>query len=299
MAISENQLETWSHVGSKKQSAATYQAIQSVLESSDAPYAGRGFEIFLQGSYGNDTNIRGLESDVDVVICLTGTFDSDTSNLHPADKEAYEANRSPAEYGYKRFKSEVVSWLKTNFGKGVTPGRKAIAVPGDGNRRDADVLACIEYRRYTSYRSPSNNQHHVGISFFTRDGDRIINFPKQHKKNCTSKHQDTNSHFKSHVRVAKNMRNAMVNDGLVKKGIAPSYFLEGMLWNVPNQSFVAGYQQTFENYLYWLERCNAKDLACANNLHRLIRENSQISWNMQGFQTFLKSARQYWNRSGR
>ena len=299
MAITENQLETWSHVGSQQQSAATYQAIRSVLEHRDAPYAGRGFEIFLQGSYGNDTNVRGSESDVDVVICLTDVFNSDISGLDPADKQTYEANRSPASYGFAEFKAEVLAWLRKNFGNGVTPGRKAITVPGEGNRRDADVLACIEHHRYMSYRSPSNNRHHVGINFISSDGDRIINFPKQHKQNCTSKHQATSSRFKSHVRVLKNLRNAMVNDGYLKKGVAPSYFLEGMLWNVPNQNFVAGYQQSFENYLHWLESCNANELSCANDLRWLIRENSQICWNMQSFRALLVAARQYWNSSGR
>ena len=299
MAITETQLETWSHIGSQQQSALTYQAIRSVLMHPNAPYAGRGFEIFLQGSYGNDTNVRGSESDIDVVICLTDVFNSDISGLDPADKQAYEANRSPASYGYSEFKVEVLAWLRENFGNGVTPGKKAIAVPGNGNRRDADVLACIEHHRYTSYRSALTNRHHVGINFISRDGDRIINFPKQHKQNCTSKHQATSSRFKSNVRVLKNLRNAMVNDGNLRKGVAPSYFLEGMLWNVPNQNFVAGYQQSFENYLYWLEGCNANDLSCANDLHWLIRENSHICWNMHSFRTFLAAARQYWNSSGR
>ena len=299
MAITESQLETWSHVGSKSQSAATYQVIRSVLKNPDAPYASPHVEVFLQGSYGNDTNVRGSESDVDVVICLKNVFNSDICNLDPVDKQAYEANRSPASYGYKDFKAEVLAWLRKNFGNGVMPGRKAIAVPGGASRRDADVLACIEHRRYTSYLTPSDNQHHAGIYFVSSDGVGIRNFPKQHKQNCTSKHQDTSSRFKSHVRVLKNLRNAMVNDGYLKKGIAPSYFLEGMLWNVPNQKFVAGYQQSFENYLHWLECCNANELCCANRLHWLIRENSHVCWNMQSFQTFLAAARQYWNSSGR
>lgn len=299
MAISENQLETWSHVGSQQQSAATYQTIRSVLEHPDAPYAGRGIEVFLQGSYGNDTNVRGSESDVDVVICLTDVFNSDISGLDPAEKEAYEANHSPANYGLKEFKFEVVSWLKANFGGGVTPGRKAIAVPAEGNRRNADVLACIEHHRHTSYRSPSDNRYHVGISFITADGDWIVNFPRQHKQNCTSKHQATSNRFKPNVRVLKNMRNAMVDEGFLKKGVAPSYFLEGMLWSVPNQNFVAGYQQTFENYLYWLERCNANELSCANDLYWLIRENSDVCWNIQDYQTFLAAVRRYWNSGHR
>ena len=58
MAISESQLETWSHIGAKTQSAATYQTIREALEHPDAPYSGRRFEIYLQGSYGNDTRLR-------------------------------------------------------------------------------------------------------------------------------------------------------------------------------------------------------------------------------------------------
>src|SRR5690606_967984 len=69
MPIPESQLETWSHQGSITQSSSTYNTIKSVLEDSATPYAGRNFKVFLQGSYGNDTNIY-AESDVDIVIRL-------------------------------------------------------------------------------------------------------------------------------------------------------------------------------------------------------------------------------------
>lgn len=298
MAISENQLVTWSHVGAQTQSASTYQSIKAVLEHKNSPYFGRGIEVFLQGSYGNDTNVY-ADSDVDVVICLTDVFNSDTSGLNPADKAAYDANFRSASYGFAEFRVEVTAWLSKNFGGGVKAGKKAIFVPGNGTRRDADIIACIEHHRYTSYRSTQENQHHVGITFIASSGDRIINFPKQHMRNCTKKHQATNGRFKPNVRVLKNLRNAMVEEGFLNDGVAPSYFLEGMLWSVPNQNFVASYQQSFENYLYWLERCNANELSCANDLHWLIRDGSHICWNMNDFQTFLNATRRYWNSDHR
>jgi hypothetical protein len=55
MAIPESQLETWSHQGSVSQSAGTYATIKNALESADAKYTNRDFEVFLQGSYGNAT----------------------------------------------------------------------------------------------------------------------------------------------------------------------------------------------------------------------------------------------------
>ena len=57
MPIPESQLETWSHQGSITQSSNTYNTIKNVLEASTTPYAGKNFKVFLQGSYGNDTNI--------------------------------------------------------------------------------------------------------------------------------------------------------------------------------------------------------------------------------------------------
>lgn len=298
MSISEKQLETWSHVGSQAQSAATYRTIKAVLEDRAAPYSGRSFDVFLQGSYGNDTNVY-AESDVDIVICLTDAYHSDTSGLDPADKTAYDANFTRASYGFADFKKDVTAWLTKNFGASVEPGRKAIFVPGNNGRRDADVIVCIEHHRYTSYRSAYDNQHHVGITFLTSDGDRIINFPKQHMRNFTAKHQATQSRFKPNVRVLKNIRNAMVDEGFLRDGVAPSYFLEGMFCSVPNQNFVGSYQQSFEKCLYWLERCNASELSCANDLHWLIREGSHICWNMKDYQTFLVAARQYWNSGHR
>ncbi len=57
MPISESQLETWSHQGSIQQSSATYQTVRSALLSDKAAYKDKAFEVFLQGCYGNDTNI--------------------------------------------------------------------------------------------------------------------------------------------------------------------------------------------------------------------------------------------------
>lgn len=297
MAISEQQLQTWSHQGAKVGSAETYQAIKAALEEWEAPYAGHRFEVFLQGSYGNHTNIY-AESDVDIVICLTEVFDSDIAGLNPADKVTHQASYSPAAYGFHEFKEDVFRWLQWKYGNGVRFGKKAIFVPGNANRRDADVVVCIEHRRYVSYQASWNPQYHAGICFWKTGGTKIVNFPKQHRDNLTIKHQAASSRLKANVRVLKNMRKAMVKDGWLADGVAPSYFLEGMLWNVPSQYFTNSFQQTFENYLPWLDRHDlTHQLTCANNLHWLIRDGCQICWNTNDFTTFIRSAWHYWNIS--
>jgi len=62
-----------------------------------------------------------------------------------------------------------------------------------------------------------------------------------------TKHQNTNQRFKRMVRVYKNMRNRMIDDKGIADGLAPSYFIEGMLWNVPADKFVESYEDSFVN----------------------------------------------------
>jgi hypothetical protein len=97
MAIPEAQLDIWSHQGSVVGSAATYQTVRSALLASGSGYAGKEIEVFLQGSYGNDTNIY-AESDVDTVIRLDETLYRDLSLLTSEDRALYDAHFGPATY---------------------------------------------------------------------------------------------------------------------------------------------------------------------------------------------------------
>lgn len=296
MSISESQLETWSHQGSVAQSAATYETIKRVLESPRAPYANRTFEIFLQGSYGNSTNIF-AESDVDIVIALTSTYYSDLDWLNDGEKQLYNEHRTPAQYGVTEFRNEVLSWLKENYGNDVDDGDKAIRVDGTGGRRDADVLPCAQHRLYRNYKGPLANDYHSGITFWKKNGSQIINFPKQHKANCTTKHTGTSSRFKPTVRTFKSMRNSMRAKGYLDKGRAPSYFIEGMLSNAPNTSFVYSRQDTFANCINWLAESDREKLLCANKIHWLCR-HANVCWNPEDFETTLKAYTMFWKDGG-
>jgi hypothetical protein len=171
MAIPEPQLDTWSHQGSITQSSATYAAVKRALEAPDAKYAGRDYEVFLQGSYGNDTNIY-AESDVDVVIRLDATYYHDTSALTPQDLAVFNAAFFPADYPYRDFEADVVSALTRAFGGGaVEAGSKAVKIKAEGGRRKADVVVAAEFRRY--YSGPSGLQFVRGICFFDLGGNRI------------------------------------------------------------------------------------------------------------------------------
>lgn len=295
MAISEQQLETWSHQGSQVQSASTYKMIRGVLEDPNSPYYQWSYRIFLQGSYGNDTNIY-ADSDVDIVICLTSVYYHDISLLGDEEKSRFEANRSPGSINFSDFKAHVLAWLKDNFGSGVKAGKKAIYIPGNQSRRDADVLVCVVNKQFTSYPSIGDPIYREGICFWTSGRQKIVNYPKRHLDNCTTKNGATERRFKPSIRILKNMRNAMINQGYIKDGLAPSYFLEGMLSNVPDHHFVASRQQTFENYMYWLEHCPTNDLTCANGIHYLLRNGHSVCWNKSDFDAFRSAAMHFYDQ---
>ncbi len=240
MAIPEAQLVIWSHQGSVTQSAGTYQSIKQTLESVHASYASKSFKVYLQGSYGNDTNIY-AESDVDVVIELGSTFYHDIETLQPSQQQSFHANHPAATYSLSEFKQEVLAHLRSVYGQGVTAGDNAIFVPGNGNRRDADVIVAAEYRKY---QGGSGINYTPGICFWNSTSAQIINYPKLHSANATGKHQATNGWYKQTVRVMKNLRKMLVADGRLEDGVAPSYFIESLMYNVPNDKFGYSFDST-------------------------------------------------------
>ena len=127
-------------------------------------------------------------------------------------------------------------------------------------------------RHYYRYAFAGDQSFHPGIRFCTTDGQWIVNYPKQHHKNCAAKAGDTSEWFKPTARILKNMRNRMINDGVINADLVSSYYIEGMLCNVPNPSFGVTFQSTVANCLNHLRNARESDLMCANNLRPLVRD---------------------------
>jgi hypothetical protein len=258
------------------------------LLDASAPYPLTDVSMFLQGSYGNDTNVYG-DSDVDIVLQHTGAFYYDNSRLTPQDLERFKSiYPKDADYGYTQFKTDAEGWISRLY-NGVQVGKKAAFVPGNNNRRNADVLICQNFRRYNS----TYDSYHEGVAFYS-GGKRIENFPKQHSANLTAKHQATNSNFKKVVRVFKNMRNSMIEKKLLADGIAPSYFIEGMLSNVPNDKFTGDYGDMWVACFNWIVTTDETKLTTGSGLHWLVRDNDNVCWPSADFHTFTSVLKKHW-----
>ncbi len=292
MAIPESQLDTWSHQGSITQSSDTYATVRRALEASDTKYADKSFAVFLQGSYGNDTNIY-AESDVDIVIRLDSTYYYDIDALTPEEQARFKASLIPSTYSYENYKADVIAALVESFGEDVKPGNKAVKIKANSSRRNADVVVAAEFRRY--YSTSLGPQYVTGICFFNSSGIRVANYPKQHSANCTTKHQATNGWFKPMVRILKNMRSKLVDDGSIEKGSAPSYFLEGLLYNVPNDKFGNTYAAAFVAAMNWIVEADRSKLLCANEQFYLVRDSAANCWPCANCDSFINAAATLWN----
>ena len=295
MAIPESQLDTWSHQGSITQSSITYNSIKTTLDATDTPYSAKTHKVFLQGSYGNDTNIYS-ESDVDIVIRLDDCFQHDLLQLPAEQQEAFKTSHSDATYTHQDFKADVLSVLSSKYGNDVDSGEKAIAIAASGNRRKSDVIAAIQYRRYHKFLSNSDQSYDEGICFYTNTGTEIANYPKQHSENLTTKHQGTSNWFKPMARILKNMRSRLIAEGMLENGVAPSYYLEGLLYNVPNDKFGKSYDDTFVNAINWILEADRSKFLCANQQYYLLFEDSPVTWRAEKCDKFLDAAVDLWKQ---
>lgn len=285
MAIPESQLKRWSHQGAVTTAKNTHESIRSALQNYDWPDDIQ-YEVYLQGSYKNSTNIRG-DSDVDVVVQLNSTF---RNNLSDEQKRHFRFTK--ATYGWDDFRRDVLAALINYYGRArVQEGRKSLKVQTP--YLPADVVVCIQYRKYPHY--PQNEDDYVeGMTFYVpSEGRWVINYPKFHYENGVNKNQATNSLYKPTVRMFKNARTYMIDRG-APSDLSPSYFLECLLYNVPNSQFRGSFQDVFCNVVNWLVSAPLDNFVCQNEQVLLFGDTPE-QWSKEECKRFLNALVDLWN----
>jgi len=295
VSIPESQLATWSHQGAITTSKATRASIYTAL-TNDRRLKDRTIDVYLQGSYRNDTNIRG-ESDVDVVVQLNDVCIADASHLSPVEAERHARASSKATYGWKDFRADVLSALQSYYGaKNVNPGNKSLQLKAASGRLTADIVPALQYRRYQRFISVENQSYIEGIWFQAqKDRRAIINFPKQHYDNGVNKNArgQTDGRFKPAVRIFKNARSYLIDHGKISGDLAPSYFIQCLLYNVPNRQFAPTYQDTYCNLLNWLSTAPLEKFRCQNEQLSLFGDTPE-QWSIVSARAFIKALAELW-----
>lgn len=169
--------------------------------------------------------------DVDILVMRTDEYHGDFSNAF-AEPSSFAPTQNPKK-SFKDHKEGVYRALQAKYGaNNVEKDDKAIEVDADELPLGADVVPCIQFRKYWSDQ-PGN--HMKGIVFWTANDEKIVNFPERHRKEGVDINDRTGGNYKPTVRIFKNFRNTLVDEGAISKEDVPSYFIECFLSNVSEQ----------------------------------------------------------------
>ena len=208
-------------------------------------------DVFGQGSYANDTNVK-LESDVDINVCSTAYFFTEYNADGISDKTFGYVSGN---HYYDDFKSKVRKALVAEFGEAnVKDKNKCFTVVENSNRVKADVVPTYQLRRYDKATSVKVIE---GVRYYAQDGKQITNYPKQHIDNGIWKNSYTQKRFKRLVRIFKKIRYKMIDEGIQVNSHITSFLLESLVWNVPNE--------VFNNYNTWTDRFKEAIIYIYNN----------------------------------
>lgn len=305
--ISEQQLERWGQAPSPTEMEKikkTRELIEEKIKANfpvaelKAKYHMASLQvpnIYLQGSYANSTNIR-FDSDVDIVAQLDDVFWSDKTQLSEFERQQYDLTYPKSEYNFLAFKNDVYLALQKSFGYNATIANKCIKIQENTNRVNADVVPCFQYRVYKKFISFENQEFVEGMKFInTGSNAEIVNFPKKHIENCESKNVDTDGNFKSVVRIFKNIKRELVESGVLNEKVAPSYFIENLLYNCSSPCFDGNFSKCMISTLQFIfdamQTGRMTGFVCANEQDSLI---SVKTWNLLDAQNFIIAAGNYY-----
>lgn len=279
LRFSESQLSSWCNPASTTEEEKINNSINMIKDAIKRDENCRDLEIdiFVQGSYANNTNVK-QRSDVDVCIMNKEPFFTN----YPEGLKASDYGFTSGGMSYDDYKKMVVKALKNKFGENnVVIGNKSVKIKSNTYHVEADAVIAYMLRDYASINSRNPLNYVEGIRYYASYGGSVTNYPKEHIKNGTQKNINTNYYYKKLVRILKRVRNQMVEERKVDGDIITSFLIECLVWNVPNNIITGSYT--------WTERVKKSII----HLYNEIKENKHIEWGEVSERLYLFKCRKW------
>jgi hypothetical protein len=291
--LDDDVLRKWSQRGDPLPALYTYETVKGALDDALRETNMR-YKIYIQGSYPGQTNIVG-DSDVDLVIALQDPFYAATSDLDPLQREKFYECYENSNATWGTFRKIVARHLNERFF--IVSEGKCVTLRAEILTLDADVLVALDHRHYKKFFDYANHEFDAGVQFFS--GDRaIVNHPKQHIANGNLKDWTTLGMFKPVVRIMKNARNALLkaDSPSIEPATAPSYYVECLLWNVPDHRYLIHLDDppaAYRRVIDWLSSCDPdwSWMRCQHDLRSLFGEAPDTSWSQRSAQRLTDALR--------
>ncbi len=286
MATPENHLKIWAQPGTVQGAKNTHAAIRNALGGHQWPEDVR-YRTYLQGSYRNNTHLR-RQSDVDVVVELTSIPIRDGSLLPDSQKRLLQRSFPAPEYGWRRFRRDVLRAITDSFGASrVKEGKKTLKLVMESPEIPVDVVVAVRYLTYTEYSSQRSYKNTEGMGLYLPTESRwTVSYPHLHRRNGVGKEKATNWWFRRCIRMFKNARAQLVEEGQLAPATARSYQIECLLYNVPDRLLGRSCQSAYSSALYWLQRNDLSRFSSQNKLVPLF-DGGPDSWNEADARTLI------------
>ena len=135
MTVPGKQIQTWSKQGAVQTAEATHRAISKALASYNKWPGPVTYDVYLQGSYRNSTNVVGA-SDVDVIVECTSSVFHDMSRLSALDRWNLQPTTQPIANSWTLFRRHVIRALRGYFGDAaVVEGKHSLKLARTANQR--------------------------------------------------------------------------------------------------------------------------------------------------------------------
>ncbi len=295
MKYSEATLKGWCQPASKSEDIKINHSIDMIKDAinHNVDTKNLNIEIFTQGSYANNTNVRS-SSDVDVCIMLKSTF----FTHYPDEMTDEDSGFSEGTITYKEYKKYVLKALTDKFGKDqISIGNKSIKIHSNTYHVEADAVVAFLLKDYYIINSCDPSKFVEGIRFYAKDGSIVSNYPKAHIENGAKKNNETNHAYKKLVRIFKRIRNEMVDDRVINGDKITSFLIESLVWNVPNKIITCypSWEETVKQAINFLYDAidNRNHLEWGEVSECLYLFHKERKWSDADAKDFLKSAQDY------
>ncbi|MFC2060028.1 nucleotidyltransferase [Chloroflexota bacterium] len=281
MPITGKILGSWSHHNSAMASKQAHVSIRNALAAYSGWAKDAQYEIFLQGLYKNATNLR-RDSDVDVVVQLSAIVQPRVVAIRGSQLEQDQSHKV-AYQRWQSFREQVLNALKATYGtKAVTSRHKSLKLVKGKIPAAADVVVTLHYENGLAFYLPSQHRW-------------VVSYPRQHYERGLEKEEATNNRFKRTIRMFKAARNHLVENHAIKEGTAPSYFIECLLYNVPNDLFKDNFGQTYSGIVDYLKNANLQQFKSQNGVRQLFGQSKDL-WNVGEAKKFVLALERMWRK---
>ena len=270
MRYTESQLESFTKPISESEEQRCENMIRMIkdaiqdyyFETRDNKMNLNDYEIFLQGSYANNTNVK-QNSDVDVCVMYKNVF-----HYSMPDGYSLDSSYSDSSLDYFDLRNTIKKALIKKFGSSrVIDKNKAIRILSNSYTTEADVVVAFQYRKY----SDSTN-FQEGIYYKALDNSIVINYPKTHIKNGNEKNSATNYMYKKMVRIFKKIMYDMQENNIYASKEVKGFVLECMVYNFPNDEMFKHIETKYTDNLQKMM------ITFANESMNLWKEVNEIKW---------------------